>query len=1497
MSPRTPGRPLHTRASLLATASTLLLAVLPASAATKTWDGGGTDNNWLTGPNWNADTAPAANDILVFGGTVRIAPVNDFPAGTVFTGLSFAAAAGAFNVTGNGVVLNRSTIANNATNAVTVGLPITLGPGNTTLTTPATGGMMTLAGAFARSTGSTVVVNRVGGNINFSGSGLTNDATGILGGWAAIGNDWACLDGSGNAVPYNGYTNIPSGAIASAATVNYRYTADTANITAAAGTALNSLSATIGTNRNVTLAGVMRLGPRGGIYRTGVSTANSILTVTGGTITANGGGEVSLLDATTTAGNFVATNNNLRVDSVIADDGANPVAVNIMGYADIRGVNTYTGGTFINIGRVQAAGTAVFGTGPVNVYQGGQAFLNSGGAFANNFIISGTGTTEVSATQTLGAIRMGGGSSLSGTITLAENARISGASGSNNTITGKITGPGRLEFTASTGNTGGITLNNAVNDWSGGLLLTVGAATRQVYLKLGADEQIPDGPGKGSVTIAGASDVARLDLSGRNETINGLSSAVNAFNQVKNTLATPCTFTVGGGNANGDFGGSLDDAGGGAVSLVKIGSGTQIFRGTTNHLGTTTVNGGRLEFVGDFNGPGAITVNSGGVLASNAQLTPEVIVSTGGLLVSNAAAGAGITVKGNLTLGEGSAVQVNTASFPTAPIQVQQYLNPTGGVGSVSINLTGVTPAVGQYPLIRYSGIGGIAGVGLSAFKMGTVPPRFHADLYDDTLNQTIVMDVTYSGDFPVWSGATSSEWSTAVLASPKNWVLSSNPATITDYFEGEVDLFDDSALSTTLNISAGPVSPFEARFNNGILDYLVTGSSGIAGTGMLTKNGGAIVTLATNNSYTGQTKIDGGTLRVGNAGTTGTVGTGAVVNNAVLDFRRSDTVTVANVISGTGILTQSGTGTLVLSGTNSYTGETHVDAGTLRVTNSNSVGPLPGGAVTVANGGAFDLSGNLTANNLNFGQKSFVISGAGPAGHGALLNGGTVNQQNAFQRITLAADASVGGTARFDVRATQVGGLNQASVDLAGHALTKVDDNTVCLVATDVSDGNIIVNGGILSMETTTNISDYGTGKTVAFNMGASAQFFSNTAAISTITRPFVFNGSGCKMANASAAASIIGSPIELHGDLALTTLPGNLIPGALTLTGAITESGGAYGLTKSGTCTTILTGASSFTGPTTVSIGTLLVNGSLGATAVTTAVGTTFGGAGSLGGPLTVGGTLAPGNAGIGGLTANAVTLQPTATLAIQMDSGTVSADTLYAGNINLGGATLAVTDAGAATLGNGTKLVIAQYNGTVTGSFANLADGGSLVIGANTFRLNTHDLVAGQNTITLTVSTLVFSPAYDAWATLMGLTSLNNAPDLDPDGDGQTNLLEFALAGNPLSSSGNAGVAARVVDIDLNPGTERVFTLTIPVRGGAGFSGPGDLVSTTVDRVIYAVQGTSDLSDFTSMTVSEVVPAVTADLPILPDGWSYRTFRTPGSVTSSSKVFLRAKVTAAP
>ena len=73
---------------------------------------------------------------------------------------------------------------------------------------------------------------------------------------------------------------------------------------------------------------------------------------------------------------------------------------------------------------------------------------------------------------------------------------------------------------------------------------------------------------------------------------------------------------------------------------------------------------------------------------------------------------------------------------------------------------------------------------------------------------------------------------------------------------------------------------------------------------------GSGTTILASDNTYTGTTTIAAGTLQVGDGGTLGTLGTGAVANDGLLRFNRTNTLTIANAISGAGGLTQDGTGT-----------------------------------------------------------------------------------------------------------------------------------------------------------------------------------------------------------------------------------------------------------------------------------------------------------------------------------------------------------------------------------------------------------------------------------------------------------------------------------------------------------------------------------------------------------------------------------------------------------
>ena len=128
-----------------------------------------------------------------------------------------------------------------------------------------------------------------------------------------------------------------------------------------------------------------------------------------------------------------------------------------------------------------------------------------------------------------------------------------------------------------------------------------------------------------------------------------------------------------------------------------------------------------------------------------------------------------------------------------------------------------------------------------------------------------------------------------------------------------------------------------------------ITGTiaSDLVGPAGLTKAGTGTVNLAGANSYAGTTTIGAGILQVGNGGTTGTLGTGAVVDNAALRVNRSDAITVDNAISGTGTLTQAGAGTTTLTGANTYAGITTISAGTLQVGNGGTTGSLGTGNVT----------------------------------------------------------------------------------------------------------------------------------------------------------------------------------------------------------------------------------------------------------------------------------------------------------------------------------------------------------------------------------------------------------------------------------------------------------------------------------------------------------------------------------------------------------------------
>lgn len=150
------------------------------------------------------------------------------------------------------------------------------------------------------------------------------------------------------------------------------------------------------------------------------------------------------------------------------------------------------------------------------------------------------------------------------------------------------------------------------------------------------------------------------------------------------------------------------------------------------------------------------------------------------------------------------------------------------------------------------------------------------------------------------------------------------------------------------------------------------------------------------------------------------------------------------------------------------------------------------------------------------------------------------------------------------------------------------------------------------------------------------------------------------------------------------------------------------------------------------------------------------------------------------------------------------------------------------------------------------------------------------------------------YDEWIanypSLIGAAALRAA---DPDGDGRTNIQEFAFNSAPDDGTASGKIQSAVATVE----SEQALVLTLPVRNGAVFSGTAPASATLVDeQLTYQIGGANDLASF-DQAVSEVTPALSSGLPALDDGWSYRTFRLSGNVGGATprgpQGFLRAAV----
>ncbi|HPM84881.1 MAG TPA: autotransporter-associated beta strand repeat-containing protein, partial [Candidatus Anammoximicrobium sp.] len=215
----------------------------------------------------------------------------------------------------------------------------------------------------------------------------------------------------------------------------------------------------------------------------------------------------------------------------------------------VSGNNDYQGGTTLAGGRIYVYHASGLGTGAVDIGAGCTVALwwNTGSPVINNdFTLNGIGGVQDGEQKDAIYANGGGGGYgvyyLNGTITLSATSNIGGNNVNHVVVNGRITGPGGLTKGGTrTDENNILTLTNPANDYAGDTSVVRG------MLRLGAPNVIPDGPGKGSVTIdAGTT----LDLNGFDETLNGLSGAGNV---TLGGLLGPVYFTT-------DFGSGVSPA-------------------------------------------------------------------------------------------------------------------------------------------------------------------------------------------------------------------------------------------------------------------------------------------------------------------------------------------------------------------------------------------------------------------------------------------------------------------------------------------------------------------------------------------------------------------------------------------------------------------------------------------------------------------------------------------------------------------------------------------------------------------------------------------------------------------------------------------------------------------------------------------------------------------------------------------------------------------------
>jgi autotransporter-associated beta strand protein len=1029
---------------------------------------------------------------------------------------------------------------------------------------------------FTVSSGATAELDRTGANAlgqNFAGGGVVRQLSGnytYSGTGSSFSGAFELLAGA-NATLTNGNV-FGTGTIANNGTISWGDFNLSNNISGTGQLIYNGVASTGDLSGSNTFSGGLDV-------RSGALRVMNVSALGTGTVTSSAGGAILQID---NAANQMLANNLT---------GALVLVKTNTGTLDLTGTNTFTGGTLIDNGAVRVDDLARLGTGQVITNANGSLILNYSGAAqllqttpfmtgSGRFIKEGTGdvVVDVANTYTGGTTIRAGRIGLNDGAALGTgNVQIDGGATlgvGNITLANDITGTGTVQKTAA-----GI-----------GTLLGDNSAFTGLIDVVGGELYVNDGRslGSGTVNIAGGnavrilntagdsviaasltgagefikSDANRVTLTGNN-TLSGLILVDNGVLQVAGSqnLGT-ASVTLSSANSvlevSGNGAATLTNAISGTGRLVKSGSGVLDVTGANTFGGGTTIQQGAIR-VDDLArlGTGQVVANAGSSLILNyngagqlLQLTP--FLTGGGSFIKEGSGDVVLDLASGYTGGtiirEGRLGLNNGSALGTGAIQIDAGAELGLGGVILSNNLTGSG-------LVRKTASNVVELYGNNTGFTGTL-------LVEDGVLFAISGDALGAGTLridggtSVQLGAAADSVVTAVLAGSGTFEkLGGGAVTLTgtgSQFSGGIGV-TGGTLQIAGSQNIGTASVFIGNNSTLRLDTLGSTTFGnvISGSGKVIKTGTGTVFMMGANNYTGGTDIQQGAIRVTDVSVLGT-GAITVQAGAALDLSIAGAQTLAQNVTGAGILRKSGSGdlTLIANGL----------AGGVDITNGrvifSTAGALGGGPVTTAAGTqlVFDSTTTETMSNLvsgaggltKNGSGVLVIQNANTYTGGTVINAGRLGLNNG-------QGLGTGGVLIQQGAQLNLGGVSVANNISGAGQVVKTASNIGTLTGTNTYSGGTDIQGGSLRV---TSPAALGTG---GVQMASGTALIVDYSGATNVALGNVLSGAGALVKDGSGTVVMNTAGNTYSGGTTINAGRLGLNFGDALGTGAVTIASGA--------------------------------------------------------------------------------------------------------------------------------------------------------------------------------------------------------------------------------------------------------------------------------------------------------------------------------------------------